>query len=185
MDGKFLEKILRFLVDEYGAQAVQDRLSFVLGRSEVILEVKGPHNLNDKEKRKNKKRSNSFNMQKKKKLLPVDYVNMIDIGTDVEFYARKLAKDFQEKIFLPTVSDVRNFVETRKSNEYFNNIDIHNIKSRQSAIPRLFRYICSLSKNEIEDIINNPNNYGPSSMRSLSEAIRVSGEQRRKGNFDH
>jgi hypothetical protein len=83
----------------------------------------------------------------------------------------ELASRFDKKRFLPTVADVRNFLNTKEP-------DRKMIERREAAIAKIFQVLQSLSTEQLQGILRDENYAGPSRLGPLSEAIRESGAMR-------
>ena len=101
------------------------------------------------------------------------YVSKLEIPDDIKHPLEELARKFDNKVFLPTFGDTKNFC-----NLY--GIDVPLSPSRVSAIPRIFRYLSQLTPNEVQSILQSNTFSGPSRLAPIADAIRRSSEQRAK-----
>jgi hypothetical protein len=77
-----------------------------------------------------------------------------------------LAQLFEEKRFLPTAADIRNFFEAY-------GVTTVKVKARQDAIPLIFRFLSSLSDERLSRIINEGSFTGPSELGPIADAIKA------------
>ena len=80
----------------------------------------------------------------------------------------ELAKRFQDKTFLPTFGDIRNFCQVY-------GIDVPASKSRASAVPRVFKFIAKMDSSEIQRIVDDRLFSGPARLGPIADAIRKNG----------
>jgi hypothetical protein len=86
----------------------------------------------------------------------------------------RLAASFEEKRFLPRAADIRNLAEA------FGGADIR-VKNRQAAVPAVFKFLCSLSDEQIDRILAENLFCGPSELGPIADAIKERGDRRRDG----
>lgn len=111
-------------------------------------------------------------MAEKRKATAVERVEKMGLPTVKKSMMLKLAKSYQEKTFLPTVSDVRNFYR-------FYGVEESAPRSRMNAIPRLFDFVATMSSEDILEIIKNKAFSGPSKLEPIADAIRRGGRTAR------
>ncbi|MDE0220275.1 MAG: hypothetical protein OXJ90_13500 [Spirochaetaceae bacterium] len=80
----------------------------------------------------------------------------------------EVAKRFEEKSFLPSFGDIRNFCQVY-------GIDEPASKSRASAIPRVFKFIATMSYEEVLELLHDEMFSGPSRVGPIADAIREIG----------
>ena len=80
----------------------------------------------------------------------------------------ELAKRFQDKSFLPTFGDIRNFCQAY-------GIDVPASGSRASAIPRVFKFIAAMDGGEVQRIVDHWLFSGPARLGPIADAIRKNG----------
>ena len=80
----------------------------------------------------------------------------------------ELAKRFQDKTFLPTFGDIRNFCQVY-------GIDVPASKSRASAVPRVFKFMAKMDSSEIQRIVDDRLFSGPARLGPIADAIRKNG----------
>ena len=101
-----------------------------------------------------------------------DYVAKMELSSEKEPIVVELAKRFENKAFLPTFGDIRNFCQIY-------GIDEPASKSRVSAIPRVFKFITAMKAGEIQRILDDGMFSGPSRLGPIADAIRRSGRASR------
>ena len=77
----------------------------------------------------------------------------------------ELANRFQDKSFLPTFGDIRNFCQAY-------GIDVPASGSRASAIPRVFKFIATMDSGEVQRIVDDRLFSGPARLGPIADAIR-------------
>ena len=97
-----------------------------------------------------------------------EYVAKMDYDPEKWPALSELAKRFQDKSFLPTFGDIRNFCQVYE-------IDVPASKSRASAIPRVFKCIATMDSGEIQRIVDNRLFSGPARLGPIADAIRKNG----------
>ncbi len=97
-----------------------------------------------------------------------EYVAKMDHDPEKRPAVSELAKRFEEKTFLPTIGDIRNFCQVY-------GIDEPASKSRRSAIPRVFKCMATMSAEEVRGILDDGMFSGPSRLGPVADAIRESG----------
>ena len=150
---------LRSLVRRYGFKQV-DRSLHQIRVSEPRLEDNRLHS----------KRAYSVKTTKKKRraVSAQEYVAKMDHDPEKRPAMSELAKRFQEKTFLPTIGDTRNFCQAY-------GIDEPASKSRTSAIPRVFKCMATMSTEEVRRILDGGMFSGPSRLGPIADAIRENG----------
>ena len=101
-----------------------------------------------------------------------EYVSKMELSSEKEPIVVELAKRFENKAFLPTFGDIRNFCQIY-------GIDEPASKSRVSAIPRVFKFITAMEASEIQKILDDGMFSGPSRLGPIADAIRRSGRASR------
>ncbi len=159
MIDKKLGTTLRSLVRRYGFTEV-DRSLRAIRLSEPRLDG-APHS----------KRADTVQTTKKKKRHAVqaqEYVAKMDHDPEKRPVVSELAKRFEERTFLPTIGDIRNFCQSY-------GIDEPASKSRASAIPRVFKCMATMSIEELQRILCDGLFSGPSQLGPIADAIRENG----------
>lgn len=96
-----------------------------------------------------------------------EYVARAEISPDKRPLMDELSRRFENKSFLPTFGDVRNFCQIYS-------IDEPASGSRASAIPRLFKFLATMEVDEIRRILDDGMFSGPSRLGPIADAIRRS-----------
>lgn len=101
----------------------------------------------------------------KSKPSAIVYVENMPLPPDKAEVMARVAHRFEERSFLPSVADVREFCR------------IHNIKlgkstSRASSIPRLFTFLAAMDTDTVIKILNNCSYSGPARLAPIADAIR-------------
>ena len=158
MVDKKLGTALRSLVRRYGFKQV-DRSLREIRLSEPRLDDARPS-----------RRADSTQTTKKKRhaLSAQEYVANMDQYLETRPAISELAKRFEEKTFLPTIGDIRNFCQAY-------GIDEPASKSRASAIPRVFKCMAAMSTEEVRRILDGGMFSGPSRLGPIADAIRENG----------
>ncbi len=97
-----------------------------------------------------------------------EYVAKMDCDAEIWPAMSELAKRFQEKTFLPTFGDIRNFCEAY-------GIDEPASHSRAGSIPRVFKFMATMDRDEIRRIVDDRLFSGPSRLGPIADAIRANG----------
>ena len=99
------------------------------------------------------------------------YVSKLQIPADMHPLLAELAQRFDDRTFLPTMGDIRNFC-------LIYGIDQPASTSRMSAIPRIFERLSQLTPAEIQSMLRANSFSGPSRLGPIADAIRRSSRQR-------
>ena len=103
-----------------------------------------------------------------------DYVAGMNPPSSQKERLLTLAQLFEEKRFLPAAADIRNFFEAYGAAPA-------KVKSRQDAIPLIFRFLSSLSDERLARIINEGSFAGPSELGPIADAIKAKSVSMRHG----
>ena len=155
MIDKRLGTRLRSLIRQYGIEQIDQSLW------EIRVDNSG-RDLGRIESEKRPKRAIS-----RAKSAP-EYVAKMDYDPEKRPALLELAKRFQDKSFLPTFGDIRNFCQTY-------GIDVPASGSRASAIPRVFRFIATMDGGEVQRIVDDWLFSGPARLGPIADAIRKNG----------
>lgn len=104
----------------------------------------------------------------RRKVTAVERVERMDLPTVKKSMMLKLAESYQEKTFLPTMGDIRNFYR-------FYGVEESVPRSRANAIPKIFDFMSTMSNKDILEIIKNKTFSGPSRLGPIADAIRRRG----------
>ena len=85
----------------------------------------------------------------------------------------RAAKEFERRVFLPTLGDVRSFCQTY-------GIDEPRSKSRVGGIPRVFKFLTTMETSEVERMLDARLFAGPAELGPIAEAIRGKAKQYRE-----
>ena len=162
-----LDHILMSLVRQHGHAAVEQSLREIKASSRQDQRFTKPE-----ESRSMSKRMSATKPKKgKPKTTAPDYVSRMDLPSEKGPVLAKLAEDFQNKTFLPTIGDIRNFCEIYGINEPTS-------KSRIDAIPRIFKFLSNMAIEDVQNILDISMFSGPSRLAPIADAIRRNAEQR-------
>lgn len=89
-----------------------------------------------------------------------------DVPPEKRVLLISLASQFEHKSFLPTISDVRNFLEMRGQ-------DAASVKQRSDAFRKVIRAVMDMPNENIERMIRSSRHSGPSQLGPLSDAIKA------------
>lgn len=103
-----------------------------------------------------------------------DYVTGMNLPSSQTERLLALAQLFEEKLFLPTAAVIRNFLEAYGAAPL-------KFKTRQDAIPLMFRYLSSLSDERLDRIIKEGAFSGPSELGPIADAIMAKSVTMRHG----
>ena len=162
MQGEKLENLLddflQVLVERFGLSAVRNKL-------DVMSDSSLP-----KTHSKNGRRSLA---KPKKKVTATEFVlSLKDLDSSKRNNLMELAKSFQDKRFMPGISDIRIFFEGNQGM-------LATIKSREKAMKKVFCALANLPDDRLKHIIDSEAFSGPSRLGPLSDAIADAGERRR------
>jgi hypothetical protein len=97
----------------------------------------------------------------------VDYIEPMELPVQQKDMLRELAYRFQSKQFLPTLGDIRYFLERNRGTR------ADGIRSRDAAMPHVFDILRALRYENLNSILHDDNYAGPSRLGPLSDAIRA------------
>ncbi|MEY9782031.1 hypothetical protein ABIA23_003433 [Sinorhizobium fredii] len=155
-----LKDILSALVRGYGSEQVHRALTEVSRRSPGD----GQSNFDGMPSKPKKAERSSA------KLTATDIAARSDAPAETKQLLLSLASRFDRKAFLPTIGDVRNFLEMR-------GIPSRNLKQRPDAFRQVLRIVSSMPPEALEKLIRESRHYGPSELGPLSDAIRSTSER--------
>ena len=160
-----LKDTLRLIVRQYGFEQVDQSLREIRLADRQLKSSKQSKVLSDNEVMPKPQ-------TKRAKVNALEYVAKMELSAEKEPIAIELANRFENKAFLPTFGDIRNFCQIY-------GIDEPASKSRASAIPRVFKFIATMETDEIQTILDDGMFAGPSRLRPISDAIRRNGRAAR------
>ena len=106
-----------------------------------------------------------------------EYVAKMDLPSERKVATLELARRFEEKSFLPTCADIRDFCQIYGIQELAS-------KSRVGAIPRLFQHIAAMPTCEIQRLLNENAFSGPARLGPLADAVRTYGRAARHASVE-
>jgi len=148
---RVLDELLCVLVKTWGYTTVLQRLNRLQQKDDQIRIFSGT----DKQERKRNHRRSAR-----------EYVGRMELPTEKRDVLLELAFRFENRNFLPTVGDVRSFLE--RKNVYFNPM-----RARDVAIPKIFDILLDMPNEKLQTILNDENYSGPSRLGPLSDAIKA------------
>lgn len=99
-----------------------------------------------------------------------EYVARMDVAPERKALLVAAAEKFQDKSFLPTVGDVRNFCGVYGIDGSFD--------SRAGAAPKVFRFLASMSVEEMARMLDRGVFSGPARLGPIADAMRDAGRER-------
>lgn len=152
----FLNRLLQTLVDEFGCEAVRAALTKLTGTvagssTETLITAAG------------------LPPRKKAKPSATDLVERCALEGDQRAALLKIALRYENKQFLPRVSDVREFLIMKGETPI-------NMKDRREAFRILLRSLVQLPVERLEKLATTALHSGPSQLGPLSDAIAAAGE---------
>lgn len=158
MTERRIETELRSLIRRYGIERVDRSLREIL-RSTSQDEVRGGQSRVIASKTRARRSATTRSAP--------EYVAKMDCDAEIRPAMSELAKRFQEKTFLPTLGDIRFFCEAYGIDEPAN--------SRAGSMPRVFRFMATLDRDEVQRIVDGQLFSGPSRLGPIADAIRANG----------
>lgn len=104
--------------------------------------------------------------QQRKRLSPIALVAKTELIGEKRVALETLATRFESKDFLPTISDVRNFLELRGK-------DTNGLTQRAEAFRKILVLLLDLSVEELLALVEASVNTGPAELGPLSDAIKA------------
>jgi hypothetical protein len=95
------------------------------------------------------------------------YASRADLPTQKKALILQLAQRFDDKKFLYSVGDIRNFFQI--------NSTIDDVRSRDTAIPKLIQVLSIMSEDKLKKVLSDETYSGPSQLGPLADAIRAVG----------
>ena len=160
-----LKDTLRLIVRQYGLAQVDRSLREIRLDERQLKSSKQSKVLSNNE-------AVTKSPKKRAKVNAPEYVAKMELSVEKEPIAVELANRFENKAFLPTFGDIRNFCQIY-------GIDEPASKSRASAIPRVFKFIATMETDEIQTILDDGMFSGPSQLGPIADAIRRNGRAAR------
>ncbi len=162
-----LKDTLRLMIRQYGFERV-DRSLREIGCSEHRLESSEQCKMSPDKGKATKP------AKRMARVTAAEYVAKMELSPEKSPEVVELAKRFQDKSFLPTFGDVRNFCQVY-------GIDEPASKSRASAIPRVFKFIAAMGTDDVHRILDD----GMFSGAVASRSYRGRNPAQRQGRLSH
>ena len=157
-----LQAALRPIVEQYGYASV----------NQALREMKSTQSRIGN-RGENLRPENIPSKKKKRSLSAVEYVEKMDLPSDRKSILVQAAEQFQNRLFLPTIGDIRNFWSVYR-------VEAQMPSSRAVGIPRIFKFMSSMDPKEVARILNAKAFSGPAKLGPIAEAIEnLSGERLR------
>lgn len=159
---KLLAEVLTALVREYGHEEVLQSLNSVAASYKDRV---SPNNGN----------SDAQDAAKKRKATPTELVERSLLPHASKILLRRLAERFEAKSFLPSIGDVRHFLE-------MNGFPDEKPIQRAEAFRVVLKVIAQMPEEAIGRLALSHVHSGPSELAPLSQAIKAAGNAHRKVN---
>ena len=160
MNDSMLEDLLRAIVKHYGIM----RVELALRELQHADDERAPQTQFGRSTQNEKYDRPSYPRKRQKVTAPL-YIAKLDLSHESCQPLTELAKKFEDKKFLPTIGEVRNFC-------ILHGIDEPTSSSRVAAIPRVFGFLATMSTNDICAILASDKFSGPSRLAPIADAIR-------------
>ena len=161
-----LETTLRPIVREHSLGSVLEALGKIA--SEVDAQSAPPLAVNGTDKRAKPKKPH----KSRPKPNAAEYAAKMELPLDKQATITALAERFERKDFLPTFGDIDNFCQIYR-------IDVPKSRSRASAIPRVFKFLASMDRADIQRLLDYEMFSGPAQVAPIADAIRRNGRASR------
>ena len=166
MKEKELNNTLREIVLQYGIERVDQALL------EIRKPIDGrPHRSSSSVTCSKSRSKPDTDQRRKAKITATRFVLKLEVSSEARCLLEELATKYENKEFLPTVGEIRNFCE-------IHGIDVPNSFSRVAAVPRVFKYLSQLDLQEIQSMLRSNSFSGPTRLGPIAEAIRRTSKQR-------
>ena len=153
------------MVERYGFETVSRILH------EMETEVAGPNPRGEREAQRRVQRKRA--KQTKRRRSAVDYVQAMEVPMEQVAVVRRAAQEFERRVFLPTLGDVRSFCEVFGIKE-------PRSTSRASGIPRIFKFLVTMEGADVERMLDDRVFSGPASLGPIADAIRDKAKEYRE-----
>jgi hypothetical protein len=108
----------------------------------------------------------------------VDFVQSLEVPAARAAVLRRAAEEFDQRAFLSTLNDIRNFCEAY-------GIEEPRSKSRASGIPRVFKFLVTMDVADVERMLDDRMFSGPAQLGPIADAIRGKAKEYRDAAIDH
>ncbi len=156
---EFLRELLAPLVKQWGCDEVI-RATYYLDQFESDSWSQKKEAFEGRKELSDRKKSQS---QRPNAVMIVERAN---VPREKRMLLINLASQFEHKAFLPTVSDVRNFLEMRGQ-------DARGIKQRPEAFRKILKALIDTPDESLERLSKSIRHSGPSQLGPLSDAIKA------------
>ena len=173
MDSKFLDQLLRTIVEHYGFARVRRALK-------RLQQGDDDHSPDRPRGRPTKSKSSSAAARSKTapKVTAPLYVEALDAPSDIREPLYELAQMYEEKNFLATLKDVKDFCATY-------GISVPSASSRAASIPRVFRALSNLSAADLRHVVISAKGSRPARLAPIADAIRRNSDRTRATDASH
>lgn len=163
-DQEALTETLRTIVHRYGISRVE----------KALLEIHKSADGYSRRSNSSLPRSEPCGKLKaeKKRNRAFTFVSKLEVSREIGCQLDELARRYDGRDFLPTIGELRNFFQIYK-------IDAPKSFSRDSAIPRVFKFLSQLDLHEIQSIIRTNSFSGPARLGPIADAIRGASKHRK------
>ena len=171
MGSKLLEDLMRTVVEHYGVAQVTETVRKLERAEKRLVHVPKKE---DPPPRSAKPSLRPRSAASRPKMTALRYVEALNPKPESKENLMQLAEMFEEKTFLATLRDIREFCASR-------NIDVPISTSRVASIPRIFRALSTMPAEEIRDILESGRYSGPYKLAPIADAIRRRSENLKPG----
>lgn len=168
MEERVLTETLRTIVLQHGIERVEQELLKIRNSSDSR-----EHRIDHSVAHSKSRRKLDTNQRRKVKITASAFVSKLEVSTEARSLLEELATRYENKEFLPTVGEIRNFCT-------IHGIDVSTSISRVAAVPRIFKYLSRLDSQEIQSMLRTNSYSGPTQLGPIAEAIRRTSKQRAK-----
>lgn len=153
---------LRSLVDHYGIEQIEHTLKAIAtsGRRVAVR------------KRESSDATQRNGQRRRARTSALEYVDKMGLSAERRMAVLALARRFEERSFLPTCADIRDFCGTY-------DIKAPASRSRADAIARIFKFLATMDVGELQRLLDENTFSGPSRLGPIAEAIRQNGRAAR------
>ena len=157
-----LEKTLQGLVRRHGMSSILRSLADIQASSESRISSSPRRRLNGG-----------------RKSSAVDYVTRMTVPQDKGEVMARVAQNFDDKDFLPSIADIREFCR-------IHGVELGKSNSRASAIPRVFTCLVGMDISRVTKVLDEGTFSGPTRLAPIADAIRghSGGRHRTEGRED-
>ncbi len=162
-----LHAVLRSMVEQHGFKTVSHVLH------EMEARDPGPNSGDKAQAQRQRKNGRRV----KRRLSAVDFVQSMEVPAERAAVVRRAAEEFEQRVFLPTLNDLRSFCEAY-------GIDEPRSRSRASGIPRIFKFLVTMAVADVEKMLDDRVFSGPAELGPIADAIRDKAKEYREATLD-